>query len=109
MSEPEHFLTRWSRRKREAELEAERKNEQSPVVALEQEQTKDADKPPAEERDEPEIDLSTLPSMELIGADTDIRAFLQRGVPSDLTRAALRRVWAADPAIRDFIGIAENQ
>jgi hypothetical protein len=26
-----------------------------------------------------------------------------------LTRAALRRVWASDPAIRDFIGIAENQ
>jgi hypothetical protein len=26
-----------------------------------------------------------------------------------LTRAALRRVWSSDPAIRDFIGIAENQ
>ena len=27
----------------------------------------------------------------------------------DLTNAALRRVWTTDPAIRDFIGIAENQ
>jgi len=26
-----------------------------------------------------------------------------------LTRAALRRAWESDPAIRDFIGIAENQ
>ena len=26
-----------------------------------------------------------------------------------LTKAALRRVWTTDPAIRDFIGIAENQ
>jgi hypothetical protein len=26
-----------------------------------------------------------------------------------LTRAALRQAWATDPAIRDFIGIAENQ
>jgi hypothetical protein len=26
-----------------------------------------------------------------------------------LTRAALRRAWSADPAIRDFVGIAENQ
>jgi hypothetical protein len=26
-----------------------------------------------------------------------------------LTRAALRSAWAADPAIRDFIGIAESQ
>jgi hypothetical protein len=26
-----------------------------------------------------------------------------------LTRAALRQAWASDPAIRDFVGIAENQ
>ena len=44
-----------------------------------------------------------------IAADTDIGAFLQSGVPAELTRAALRRAWASDPAIRDFIGIAENQ
>jgi hypothetical protein len=30
-------------------------------------------------------------------------------VPAELTRAALRRAWASDPGIRDFIGIAENQ
>ena len=26
-----------------------------------------------------------------------------------MTKAALRRAWVADPAIRDFIGMAENQ
>jgi hypothetical protein len=30
-------------------------------------------------------------------------------VPAELTRAALRRTWTSDPAIRDFVGIAENQ
>src|SRR5207245_615081 len=30
------------------------------------------------------------------------------GVPAALTRAALRRAWSADPAIRDFIGLSEN-
>ena len=30
-------------------------------------------------------------------------------MPAELTRAALRRAWVSDPAIRDFIGIAENQ
>jgi hypothetical protein len=30
-------------------------------------------------------------------------------VPAALTRAALRQAWASDPAIRDFVGIAENQ
>ena len=44
-----------------------------------------------------------------ITADTDIRAFLQSRVPLQLTQAALRRTWTADPAIRDFIGIAEGQ
>jgi len=50
-----------------------------------------------------------LPSIDVIDADTDIIAFLQSGVPAELTRAALRRAWTSDPAIRDFIGIAENQ
>jgi hypothetical protein len=29
-------------------------------------------------------------------------------VPPELTLAALRRAWSADPAIRDFIGLSEN-
>ncbi|WP_377831072.1 DUF3306 domain-containing protein (plasmid) [Bradyrhizobium lupini] len=55
------------------------------------------------------FDLDSLPSIESITAHTDIAAFLNTGVPAELTRAALRRAWATDPAIRDFIGIAENQ
>jgi hypothetical protein len=58
---------------------------------------------------EPAFDISKLPSIESITATTDIRAFLAPGVPPDLARAALRRAWVADPAIRDFVGIAENQ
>jgi hypothetical protein len=29
-------------------------------------------------------------------------------VPADLARAALRRAWTSDPAIRDFVGLVEN-
>jgi hypothetical protein len=58
--------------------------------------------------DEP-FDPASLPSIETITVNTDIRGFLQKRVPVELTRAALRRAWASDPAIRDFIGIAENQ
>ena len=43
-----------------------------------------------------------------IDAATDITAFLRKGIPQELSRAALRRAWAADPAIRDFVGLAEN-
>ena len=54
------------------------------------------------------FDLTQLPSIDSIGANTDVTAFLRPGVPSELTRAALRRAWSSDPAIRDFIGLVEN-
>ncbi len=116
MSEPENFLARWSRRKQEAEHEADQpshsagdesapETEPQPSAELETSASKTAhdDKVPSE------VDLSSLPPVESIGVGTDIRAFLQKGVPLELSRAALRRAWSADPTIRDFIGIAENQ
>jgi len=54
------------------------------------------------------LDAAKLPSIESIGAGSDIRRFLAFGVPEDLTRAALRRAWSTDPAIRDFVGLSEN-
>jgi hypothetical protein len=54
------------------------------------------------------VDLASLPPIESIGAGSDVRAFLTPGVPADLARAALRRAWSAEPAIRDFIGLSEN-
>src|ERR1700704_3517467 len=58
--------------------------------------------------DEP-FDRSSLPPIEAVGPATDARGFLQCGVPAELTRPALRRAWTCDPAIRDFVGIAEIQ
>jgi hypothetical protein len=55
------------------------------------------------------FDPASLPAIESITVNTDITGFLQSRVPAALTRAALRQAWASDPAIRDFIGIAENQ
>src|SRR6202007_1279079 len=57
----------------------------------------------------PLFDPATLPSIDSIVAGTDIRDFLQSGVPAELTKAALRKAWLADPAIRNFIEMAENQ
>jgi hypothetical protein len=110
MSEREGFLRRWSRRKRELA-------EPAPAPAADQEvparpEPSAANDSPAVEpaaAPEPLVDLAELPPIESIAAATDIRPFLAPGVPAELTRAALRRAWAADPAIRDFIGLAENQ
>jgi len=57
----------------------------------------------------PAFDPASLPPLHSITAGTDIRSFLGSNVPLDLTKAALRRAWVTDPAIRDFIGIAESQ
>jgi Protein of unknown function (DUF3306) len=90
------FLARWSRRKQEAQKPAAQPAAKSEPAA----------KPAA--KAEPEFDVTTLPPLDSINALTDVTAFLQKGVPADLARAALRRVWTADPAIRDFVGLAEN-
>src|SRR6202035_1173085 len=101
VTERENVIQRWARLKRAQDM------------ARETEMVSGAGEPTAEPpgdaaRDAP-FDLASLPSIESIAADTDIGAFLRSGVPAELTRAALRRAWASDPAIRDFIGIAENQ
>jgi hypothetical protein len=115
MSEPENFIARWSRRKREAADEAE--TTKPAAASGVSDQTAHADGaeeaggvPPARTgASEPasEFDWTKLPPVETITAESDIRAFLRAGVPPELTRAALRRAWAADPKIRDFVGLAD--
>lgn len=100
MSE-DKFLARWSRRKQEAKASA------TQPAALMHDDVQSA-APAAVKDDEVEFDLSHLPSIDSITSATDIKAFLCKGIPQELTRAALRRAWSADPAIRDFVGLAEN-
>jgi hypothetical protein len=98
MSAPEGFLTRWSRLKRTAEAPSPEAASPDAVAA----------KTGVAEVQEPVVDLSTLPSLESIAADTDVSVFMKPGVPASLRDAAIRRAWAADPAIRDFRGLQEN-
>jgi hypothetical protein len=104
----DNFIARWSRLKREAENETSRPKQPGPPQASPQQQPAST---AGEIRGEvePPFDPATLPPIESIVAGTDIRAFLQKGVPAELTKGALRRAWTTDPAIRDFIEMAENQ
>ena len=112
MSEDRNFLSRWSRKKREAaELPSQATAPATDDAAPKEstaEAPADGTKATRTEADEPKFDLASLPSIDSIGPDTDIRQFLRAGVPAELTRAALRRAWASDPAIRDYIGLSEN-
>ena len=86
MSEPEDFLTRWSRRK----LDDEEADAPAPAEAAPQKPAEEALRPRALRDNKhaaagkPAFDLASLPSLDSIGAETDIRAFLSPGVPGDL-------------------------
>lgn len=97
----EDFLARWFRRKQKARLAPQ---PEAPDRAPGPTPPPDAVLDPSS----PDVDLSKLPPIDEICAATDITAFLRKGIPQELSRAALRRAWSADPAIRDFVGLAEN-
>jgi hypothetical protein len=112
----EDFLSRWSRRKQAAAQAAEpskrppgAEGAAAPAPGSGAPETYDASGATrtAPESCAPAFDPASLPPIESITAETDIRAFFAAGVPADLTRAALRRVWTSDPKIRDFVGLAD--
>jgi hypothetical protein len=109
MTAPENFVSRWARLKRVSDIGPKTGSDGvQPDSAV----SAGAEMLSARHQDEvvdDPFDPASLPSIETIAGDTDIRGFLQSRVPPALTRAALRQAWASDPVIRDFIGIAENQ
>jgi hypothetical protein len=91
------FLSRWSQRKQEAkqpDRDAPAAGAEVPTGLV------------AESGTEPEFDLSSLPKLEDLTATTDITAFLRKGVPESLRNAVLRKSWALDPAIRNYVNPA---
>jgi Protein of unknown function (DUF3306) len=112
MNDRENFISRWSRRKRQAADEKAQLEKTSARQAVDPSSGEDPNltspksavaSPPV-----PEFDVARLPPIESIEAGTDITAFMRAGVPSELRHAALRRAWSADASIRDFVGLNEN-
>ena len=95
------FLARWSQRKQEAK-------QPEPAQADSAAETVESSGSPALQGEEvtPEFDLSSLPTLEELTASTDITAFLRKGVPEHLRNAVLRKSWALDPAIRNYVNPA---
>ena len=96
------FLTRWSKRKAEArfgELNVQADKAPAPPAP--------ATPPAGKDDDQSEIPLEDLPPIESIDASTDLTAWLRKKVPEEWKQAALSRVWAADPAISQFTGLAD--
>lgn len=113
MSADDNFLARWSRRKREVE-EVEK-----PPPPLRGRAGEEGEPQPQHPLPSPTLDPSPqsegesaapvqpLPSLDDLTAEDNLSAFLRQGVPEALKKAALRRMWSLDPAIRDHVGLAE--
>ena len=91
------FLARWSQRK----LEAKPPDRDAPAA-----ETDVPAAPVAEGDAAQEFDPSSLPNLEDMTATTDITGFLRKGVPEHLRNTALRKSWALDPAIRNYVNPA---
>ena len=95
------FLARWSQRKQEAKQPEPKPDEPAVAADASQPSQPDAKTDAAEE-----FDLSSLPKLDELTGSTDITAFLRKGVPEHLRNEALRKSWALDPAIRNYVNPA---
>ena len=103
MTAPENFVARWARLKRNAEpRRAAEELVNTPTLSTSEVSAGSAEVAISQPRDdaattEEPLDLAALPSIDTITANTDMSGFLQRRVPAELTRAALRQAWANAP------------
>jgi len=114
MAENENFLERWSRRKRDGDDKQALQEEQPPQeqqAALPQDQVLDPDSEtqqdaPLDEAEgpkEPEpwegVDIETL------NADSDYTVFMAEGVPDNVKKEALDKLWRSDPVFANLDGL----
>ncbi len=103
----DNVFARWSRRKLSARLEEPAPGDEtlSPEVVAEEVGAASQEQEAAEtETDEP---AEPLPRIEDLTAESDLSAFLRKGVPMALKSAAMRKMWSLDPGIRDYVGPSE--
>ena len=100
MSEPDDkFLSRWSRRKAEAQSA---EPAPSPDASTDQTAGTDAEQTP----DEAAI-VADLPDIDSLDKDSDFSAFMKQGVPQALRRQALRKLWKVNPVFGILDGMNE--
>lgn len=108
--ESEAFLTRWSKRKAQARVATTVEDAQAegPQPDAASGTGLDAVGTVSATESEPdEVALEDLPPIDSIDASTDLTPWLKQKLPESWKRAALSRIWAADPAISQFTGLAD--
>ncbi len=93
----ENRLGRWSRRKAEAREGVEEDGEAASA----------AEQPAVETaKSEAEI-VAALPRIEDLEPDSDYTPFMEAGVPEQLQRLALRKLWLSDPVLANVDGLVD--
>ena len=97
------FVARWSRRKRgeEPREDAETSEEAAPAP-----RGTESGEAAAAEPVETDI-VAQLPDIESLDESADFTVFLEKGVPEELRKRALRRLWRLNPVFANLDGLAE--
>lgn len=105
----EGFLGRWSRLKRERAAVEDRRDqpEQEGEAADAEMVPAPAADIPSDERAEGDGEPLDLPPIDSLGKDSDFTVFMKEGVPEELRRQALRKLWLTDPVLANLDGLLE--
>ncbi|MBU0723666.1 MAG: DUF3306 domain-containing protein [Alphaproteobacteria bacterium] len=119
-----NFLGRWARLKQQSRQPGQRRAGAAPILPAEEADPTAALTPvePAVERpveraadapDQPPesggLDLSKLPDIDTLTANSDFSVFMNKGVPGSLRRRALRKLWKSDPIFAFQDGLTDYQ
>lgn len=94
------FLSRWARRK-QAVREEDRPDEQTHRL----QEAPEAAEPVESDRPLTPEEVEELPDPDTLGPGSDFKAFLREGVPEELKRRALRRLWRSNPVFGILDGL----
>lgn len=107
-------LARWARRKAEAKRS---RGAAAPVVEEEGKAVPAARDAPADagtdsgsgagDKAPAGIAAEDLPDIDSLTAESDFTAFLKEGVPAELKRLALRKLWSSDPVLANLDGLVD--
>ena len=111
----EGFLQRWSRRKAEARTEpktpepaedAAPEREQVPRAADPQDPAGSSGVRAADDADGA-VDREALPDIDTLTYESDFTPFMRKGVPAELRKRALQRLWRSNPTLANLDGLVE--
>ena len=107
MADDEGFVRRWSRRKSAARAEAGL-SDPEPATAASQSPAPAPTPPSAPGPEVPDaVDPASLPDIESLTYGSDFTVFLRAGVPAELRKRALQRLWRSDPVLANLDGLVE--